>query len=345
MSLGMPEQKKKSFWERPEGTTGMLALAAGGGALWFAAPAILAFVTTLTAIVGQTIMLVILGVILFALFSLITNKKVRTLVSYMFKSAMRKVTGVFVEIDPIGIMKSYVEELQNKRETMGVSRDKLMGQIRVLERKINATNDKFETAMSIAAKASKEGNTGTFRVHANQAGRMEKLNKTSYVPMLTQLQVHLRALNKFYDVTGTVISDLANEVEAREEERKVILDSHSAMMAAKQILNGGTDSRELFDQAMEYVVEDYGMKMGEIDSFLESSKSFVDGLDMQNGVYEDAALKRIQEWEAKGDSILLGNSKAQLLEHTTLNSTLFTQIGAPSPVTIQQDDYERLLRK
>ena len=43
------------------------------------------------------------------------------------------------------------------------------------------------------------------------------------------------------------------------------------------------------------VVEDFGMKMGEIDSFIENSKGFVEGLDMQNGVYEADAMKKLQE--------------------------------------------------
>lgn len=322
----------------------MLTLAAGGVGLWFAAPALLVFVSTLTALVGQTIMLTIMGVVLFLLLNVIANKKVQLLVRYAFKSAMRKITGAFVEIDPIGIMKNYIRDLVEKRETMAVSRDKLKGQITVLDRQIGANTNGYESSMAMAAKAHSSGNTSVFSVQSRQAGRLEKLNKESLIPLLTQMQVHLRALNKYYEVTGTVIDDLGNEVKAREIERKMILESHSAMKAAKAILNGGTDAKELFDQAMEFVVEDFGMKMGEIDSFIENSKGFVEGLDMQNGVYEDAALKKLQAWESRADSILLGNTKAAMLEHNTSTSVLSTQIGSPAmaPVSI---DYSKFLNK
>lgn len=341
MSLGMEETKTKSFWERPEGTTGMLAIGAAGVGLFFALPTLIKFVGMLTALVGQTIMLVIMGVILFALISVITNKKVQTLVKYMFKSAMRAVTGVFVEIDPIGIMRNYIDELREKRETMATSRDKLRGQLVVLERQINSNTVEYDKAMSTAQIAHNRGNTGQFSVHSRQAGRLEKLNKESLVPLKVQMDLHLKALNKYYEVTGTVIDDLTNEVKAREIERKMILESHSAMKAAKAILNGGTDAKELFDQAMEFVVEDFGMKMGEIDSFIENSKGFVEGLDMQNGVYEADALKKLQAWEAKADSILLGNGKAQLLEHTAATSVIATQIGAPAAGAV---DYSKLIK-
>lgn len=336
------QQKTKSFWERPEGTTGMVALGLGIGGLVLAGPAILGFLTMLTAIVGQAITLAILGVALFILLNIVFNSKVQTLVRYMFKSAMRKITGLFIEIDPIGIMKNYVSDLTDKRETMAKSRDRLRGQITVLEREIKANNSAYESSMAQAKIAHEKGNTSVFSISSRQAGRLEKLNKESFEPLLAQMNVHLRALNKYYDVTGVVIEDLNNEVRAREKERKMMFESYSAMKAAKAILQGGTDERQLYDQAMEYVVEDYGMKLGEIESFIENSKGFVDGLDIQNGVYEADALAKLQEWEKSADSVLLGKEKAKMLEMSTATSVINTGIGLQSPASF---DYTSLLKQ
>jgi hypothetical protein len=336
------QQKTKSFWERPEGTTGMVALGLGIGGLVLAGPAILGFLTMLTAIVGQAITLAILGVALFILLNIVFNSKVQTLVRYMFKSAMRKITGLFIEIDPIGIMKNYVSDLTDKRETMAKSRDRLRGQITVLEREIKANNSAYESSMAQAKIAHEKGNTSVFSISSRQAGRLEKLNKESFEPLLAQMNVHLRALNKYYDVTGVVIEDLNNEVRAREKERKMMFESYSAMKAAKAILQGGTDERQLYDQAMEYVVEDYGMKLGEIESFIENSKGFVDGLDIQNGVYEADALAKLQEWEKSADSVLLGKEKAKMLEMSTATSVINNGIGLQSPASF---DYTSLLKQ
>jgi hypothetical protein len=333
--------KTKSFWARPEGTTGMLFLAAAGVGAYAALPFLITFMTGVVALLGQTIAAVCLSLVLGALLFLITNKKVQTLVSYIFKSAMRKVTGAFVEIDPIGIMKSYIEDLIKKREIMATSRDKLRGQITVLENQLTKTQNEYDNAMATAKVAHDKGNQGVFSVNSRQAGRLEKLAKESLGPLKLQMEVHLRALNKYYEVTGTVIDDLKNEVKAREIERKMILESHGAMKAAKAILMGGTDQKELFDQAMEFVVEDFGMKMGEIDSFIENSRGFVEGLDMQNGVYEADALKKLQVWEQKADSILLGNGKQQLLEQAVHNSTINVGVGLPAA---QEVDYSKLIR-
>lgn len=338
----MEDIKAKSFWQKPEGTTGMVMIGGAAVALFFAAPVLLAFVSTLTALVGQTIMLAVLGTVLFLFLNIVFNKRVQILVRMGFKSVMRWITKWFVEIDPIGIMKNYVTMLGEKLETMDQGRGKLRGQIKILEGKIREADGKYENAMATMKVAQDKGMKGQMAIQGKQAGRMEKLSKATLAPLLTMLQVHLRALNKYYEVTESVIEDTKNEVEAKQIEREAITASYSVLMTAKKILNGGTDEKELFDMAMESVVSDLGMKVGEIEGFLENSKGFIDGLDLQNGVYEANALAKLQEWEAKADSVLLGNSKAQLLEYTAVNSTLNTAIGVPSPVSI---DYAEFLNK
>jgi hypothetical protein len=340
--MALNDTPQKTFWSRPEGTTGMLAIGGGLVGLYFALPALITFMAGMAALLGHTIAVVALCAVLAAMLFVLTNKKFLTLCSYMFKSAMRKITGLFVEIDPIGIMKSYIEDLIKKREGMDSSRSKLKGQISVLKKKINDNASGYDRAMSMASIAKDKGNTGVLAVQSRQAGRLERLNKESFGPLLAQMEVHLRALDKYYEVTGTVIDDLGNEVEARKMEREMIMASYSAMSAAKKILMGGTDEKELFDQAMEFVVNDFGMKMGEIDSFIENSKGFVEGLDMQNGVYEADALKKLQAWEAKADSILLGNGKAQLLETTLNTSTINLGIGIPAAQVV---DYDSLIAR
>jgi hypothetical protein len=337
------ETQTKSFWSRPEGTTGMLTVGALGFGVYLALPMLLAFTAGLFTLLGQTIGVVVLGAVLAALLFVLTNKKFLNLAGYLFKSAMRKVTQVFVEIDPIGIMKTYIERMLEKREVMGSTRDKLRGQLRVLDEKI-AKNDKaYDNSMQMARVAKEKGNTGVLTVNSRQAMRMEQLNRESLIPLKAQMEAHLRAANKYYEVTGTVIEDLKNEVEAQQTRREMILASHTVMKAAKAIMMGGADEREMFDMAMEFVVQDYGMKLGEIESFIENSKPFVDGLDMQNGVYEAQALERLQAWEAKADSILLGEGGKQLLlERAGTANVINLSIGVPSSQVI---DYSTLIAR
>lgn len=337
------EFKPRSFWERPEGTTGMITIGLSVFAgVYFLGPTLIKIFDNTITLIGQGFTIAALTGLLWVIYLILSNKKLQTLVNYMFKSAMRKITGAFVEIDPIGIMRSYIDELRGKRQTMELSIGKLRGQISVCEKQVNLNDSEYERQMATFKVAKDRGITSAATVASRQAGRLQKLNKESLRPLLLQMQVHLKALNKYYEVTGTVIDDLGNEVKAQEMQRKMMAESYSAMSTAKKILMGGTDQKELFDQAMEYVVNDYGMKMGEIENFIENSKGFVEGLDLQNGVYEEEALKKLQEWENKADSILLGNQKQHMLEQSTMNSPMNLSVGIPA---LHQINYDELISR
>lgn len=333
--------KVKSFWERPEGLTGMLAIGAGVLGLWFTKDFFIELFGAAITMLGQAITITILGAVLFGLIMILSNPQFQTLIGYIFKSAMRKVTGIFVEIDPIGIMKSYIRDLKDKREEMGEARDKLNGQMKITQKKIDENTKASQNAMTMAKVARDKNMQSQVTVQGRQAMRLEALNNEKLIPLLRQMELHKIMLDKYYEVTGTVIEDCINEVDAREQEREAILASYTAMKAAKRIINGGTDERELFDQAMEFVVNDYGMKMGEIDSFMESSRSFVDGLDLQNGVYEEEALRRLEEWDKKAESLLFTPAtKQQLLE--ARSSTTLDGVFVETAATV---DYSKMLNR
>jgi len=336
------DRSAKSFWSRPEGTTGMLMIAGGLVASYFLLPPLNTIMEGLVKLLSNTLHATFLGIALFAVIYVITNKKFQTLIRYFFKSAMRWLTSWFVEIDPIGIMRNYVEDMKEKQGVIATTKDKLRGQIKVLEEKIRNNSLGYEKAMALAKEAQKQDNKAALRVQGNQAMRLETVNKETYGPLLEQMKAHHRLAEKIYEVIGVHIADLSNEVEVQSDRRKMILASHSVMKAAKAILQGGTSERELFDQALEFVVEDYGMKLGEIESFMDASKPFVDSLDLQNGVFESEALKRLTEWENKSDSVLLGNQKQALLAHDLSSSTLGQGLGVPAAGSV---DYSELLIK
>lgn len=335
-----PSMTIKSFWDKPEGKTGMITIALGlvGGviALKEILPILISVMSLGVVFLGKAVLMTITGFVLFILWYIITNRKFQTLLSYIFKSAMRAVTSIFVEIDPIGIMKSYIEDLRDKREVMQSSIGKLNGQIAACRTRMAKMSKDHDKAIATAAQAKEKDLKSAFVVNARQASRL-KQSTITLEQLLNTMELHLRVLRKYLEVSDTVIADIENEVEIRTEERKMILASYGAMKTAMAIINGDKDKKALFDEAMEFVVNDYGMKLGEIENFMESSKSFVEGLDLQNGVYEAEALEAIQAWEKKSDSLLLGDDKRLLIEASA-------QVPQATPVIIDAD-YETFFSK
>jgi hypothetical protein len=337
------ENKIKSFWERPEGTTGMITLAGLGVGVFFLLKlfggAILGVMNTGIEILGKGITLTIMGAFLAALLYVVTNSKFQNLMRYIFKSIMRAITGTFIEIDPIGIMKGYVDDLKKKLLTITDSIAKLNGQIKILERQISENSRNASIALQTAKVAQEQGKTAAFTLNARKNGRFEKSNET-LGNLLATLKLHYRALNKYKEASEITIEDIQSEVEVKEKERIAIRASWTAMKAARAILKGDDDARELFNQAMEYTAADYGNKLGEIESFMENSQSFIETLDLTNGVYEADALDRIKQWEDKADSILLGDQKRIMIEQHTAAEYIPGNLNQ-----LQQNDYSQFFGK
>ena len=65
----------------------------------------------------------------------------------------------------------------------------------------------------------------------------------------------------------------------------------------------------MFDEALEAVADDVSQKVGEMERFMEVSSSFMDSIDLQNGVFEQEGLEMLEKWEKESFSKLLGEEK------------------------------------
>jgi hypothetical protein len=127
---------------------------------------------------------------------------------------------------------------------------------------------------------------------------------------------------------------MENDVKAREQERKYSTTSNNAMKSAMSIIKGEGIGRQLYDEAMEFALQDYANKMGEIEDFMIDTKSIMDGIDMQNGIWEQNALEKLTQFESK-TSLLLGEEKRIVLE----NHSSTKNVESIKP------DYQKLFNK
>src|SRR5260370_18631498 len=103
-------QGLKSFWQRPEGTVGKIILVVAGLAVAYGFVQLLPF---LIAAATDTLHLALLVAGLLIVVFVITDHRVRTLAKLIFQSARRYLTGRFIDLDPIGILKNYMYKSDN----------------------------------------------------------------------------------------------------------------------------------------------------------------------------------------------------------------------------------------
>lgn len=297
--------KPKSFWKRPEGVTGtifLIALIAGAGFLLVNfLPALIALTSNILTLV---LMLAVIGIILY----MILDPKMRNLIGYMYKSVMRWMTSLFVTIDPIGILKNYVDDLQDNLRKMSKQIGEIRGQMRKLKNIVADNEKEINNSLLIAKKAREKGDEKHMLLSTRKAARLKDSNE-KYNALLSKMTILSRVLTKMYQNSEILLEDTRDQVKLKEQERKAIRASHSAMKSAMNIITGNKDQRAMFDQAIEHIADDVANKVGEMERFMELSSDFMNSVDLQNGVFEEQGMKMLEEWEKKSTLMLMGGKE------------------------------------
>ncbi len=300
---------KTSFWKRPEGVTGALflvALLAGAAYLVVQGlPVIVGLLSNTLALAG---MLLVLGAIIY----MVLDPKMRNLVWFMYKSVMRWITGIFVQIDPIGILKSYVDDLKDNLRKMNRQISQLRGQMHKLQEMILNNKKEIANNLNLASKAKEKNKQSVMILKSRKAGRLKESN-LKLEDLYKKMEILYRVLRKMYENSEIMLEDIQDQVMVKEQERKAIHASNSAMRSAMNVINGNADKRAMFDQALEAIADDVSNKVGEMERFMEMSENFMQSVDLQNGVFEEEGLAMLEKWEKEGVSLLLGDKKEELL--------------------------------
>ena len=134
------------------------------------------------------------------------------------------------------------------------------------------------------------------------------------------MEILYRVLTKMYENSEIMLEDIKDQVNVKEQERKAIHASHSAMRSAMNIIAGNGDKRYMFDMALEAIADDVSQKVGEMERFMDMSSNFMNSIDLQNGVFEEEGLAMLDKWEKEGVSLLLGKDKDVLINKSNSSS-------------------------
>lgn len=302
--------KPKSFWKKPEGVTGTIFLGGillGGG--YLIATNMAAIVALMSNVLYLSLILIALAVILY----MVLDPRMRNLVWYMYKSVMRWVTGLFVQIDPIGILKSYVQDLEDSLKKLSKQIGSLRGQMRRLKTLMADNEKEIENSMLMARKAKEMNQESQMLLASRKAARLKESNQ-KYHALHQKMSVLYRVLSKMYSNSEVLLEDTKDQVKLKEQERKAIRTSYSAMKNAMDIISGSGSKREMFDAALENIADDLANKVGEMEHFMEMSSSVMDSVDLQSGVFEEQGLKMLEEWEKNSTIMLLGEGSPSMQE-------------------------------
>lgn len=327
------EKVSRSFLQRPEGRVGLVvsgfALVAGGYGLFLALPALVAFAENLLELAALCLAL---AVVFYALL----DRKIRAFASYLYQAFFRLVTGFFIELDPIGILRHHITELTGKLQMMRDQLGELKGQIRGVERAIAENSRLSQNALQLAeAGRSDPEHADASRLQARHAVKLEESNARLFA-MLTQMQALFRMLKKLSDTSELVLQDMLSTVDIKTRERSSMKAAYSAYRGALAILQGQSEGRDLYDRTMEFLNDDYARKLGEIEMFMDFSDGVIKAADLENMAYDARASERLDEWERRLVGSLLGSQESARSRNT--QAPRLGMNGQPGASTLRPSD-------
>jgi outer membrane murein-binding lipoprotein Lpp len=325
---GSTPEEKRSYWGKPEGITTLLFLGAAGAFglyYWNKIAAFLIEVTENTLYLGF-----LLAVLALAIF-LLTSKDVRMAVFFLFKTFMRKIAGLVIQLDPIAIMKIYIDDLKDKRSKMNTQIDTLAGQLAKLNKKINENNDSIKAKFAEANKATQMSDRPGMKEAAQLAtiegAGLQDMNE-KLLPLQRNMKTVLDFMEKVNKSADYIIKETEIKVKLKETEYQIVKESSNALRTAVSIFKGNPDKKFYFDESMEYIQDDMTRKLGEMKRAMDLSMDFINGVDIQNGILSD-----------KGQALLEAYNQGQFK---------MVQLDAPAPVRKEANppkdsDYKNLL--
>ncbi len=291
----------KSFFSKKEGKVGLAVILGTLGVLGvYYNPIIESVKATLNGSVAGTMgLFALLGLIVFV----ISDKRARNLVSYGFKWLMRKITGLFVELDPLKVLESYVETLEKNFNELNTNIAKLRSQIMKLKDTIKKNNKEIERTTRIIDEAQRQGRSEVVAVNYNQIGRLHKLNE-KYALMVGRMDDLSNVLIKMHSYSSFKLNDTKNEIRMKKQEFAAISSGYSAMVNAKNIMNGNYRQNELYDNAIENLTMDLHTKIADMDNFMQLSQPIFNELDLQNEAYKLEGEKLYEKLMTEGKAFL-----------------------------------------
>lgn len=278
---------KRSFWSRPEGIFGTIVLAGlAGFGLWHLNDILEFLIRATSNILELSLLLGALGVLIF----LFTSKDVRTAVFFLFKSLMRSITGTVIQLNPIAIMKIYIQDLKDKREKMQGQINTLAGQLVKLNKRINENNESIKQKFAEANKANsmsdKPGMRETAQLATIEGAGLQEMNE-KLLPLQRNIKQVLAFMEKVNQSADYIIKETEIKVRLKETEYQIVKESSNALKTAVSIFKGDPDKKFYFDQSMEFIQDDMSQKLGEMKRAMDLSMDFINGVDIQNGILSD----------------------------------------------------------
>lgn len=284
---------RRSFWQRPEGTTGKVIL---GGAALAAMGVFVQLLPTLLQIAQDTFKLMMYLGAFVGVYLLASAERPRTLITYAFQMLSRAITSYFVDIDPVSILKSFVRQMKKRREEVQERLNRITAVVRTLQGEIRRSEKEMAGALELAMAAKHVEDEDGLDANAEIASR-RKRNIADYQEMLAQVQTVEGMLRKVLKRVDYHIRNAEDETRELVRKHQIAVETSAATKSAWAVLSD-TDAAEVANEAADRIRERYENALGELQGLIEMS-DFDHAVDLQQVAFRADGRAQLEALEKK----------------------------------------------
>ena len=294
---------RRTFWQKPEGKVGAGIMAALGVAMaWGFVKAL----PMLIQIAENTLYLAFLIGMLVMLYCMVfVWDRPRTLLFYMLQMVSRWITSNFVELDPVAILKSFVTQMEKRREVIQDRLARIVGVRRMVEAKVAKSEKERQDALRLAKAARATHDDDGLNAHAEIAARRAR-DIEEYKAMKEQMLSIEKLLNR-------VLRRANYHIQTARDEANQLADKHTitgavaSATAAAQGIFGDSDLAEVRDMAADRIRENYEARLGELQTLIDLT-DFDHAVDLNQMAFRQEGLAQLLEAEKKVTAAELSDS-------------------------------------
>ncbi len=239
---------------------------------------------------------------------------------YLFRAIIRWLTSMFINLDPIGIRKSYVERVQAKYEQFTKAVDTLRGQLIGTRRKAAINAKELADQSSLFQAAAKRNDTRAETLLAKDIRRKETL-RDQYTNSIESLAKSEKIVVRYQEICADTITDMQADIKFREEQMALTQATRGITGGIKAILKG-LPEKDMYDEAGDVLDNQYDATLGAFDNVLDMTKDILTSADL----HDDAALQSaLAKFELNNAGVVIGIGEKQ-----TTGAAVMKQIAAPA---------------
>lgn len=290
-----------SFWDKPEGTTGMIVGLAMLGGIGWAAYEIMPYIADL---MKNTFYAALFFVLTAALAYVALEGSMRRALVLKYQLLMEALTYSIIKKDPAGTLRVTQKLARKRLEKIESARNGVSGQVQALKQTLDGFKKEADQYLDEARHL--QTHNGSQADIEDRAMKLQTLNE-AYAELEPEYKVTKAWLDKLTEARVNLVridENTAFRIKIATIKFNASQQGRSAWRLVKAAFVGSDEIEGLQNTAFDYMAEDYSNCIGEIDALMQDSQAFLSAGSLKTAVRTDKGMKLLEELSRRNLSIV-----------------------------------------